>query len=57
MLDILLSSLFNLSVIVPQYSGIVHNRVEAIFITDSTSDPLLPMIVGLENSDPIVPPN
>lgn len=57
MLDILLSSLFNLSVIVSQYSGIVHNRVEAIFITDSTSDPLLPMIVGLENSDPIVPPN
>lgn len=57
MLDILLSSLFNLSVILSQYSGIVHNRVEAIFITDSTPDSLLPISVGLENSDPIVPPN
>lgn len=57
MLDILLSCLFNLSVIPSQDSGIVHNRIEAIFITDLTSHPWLPISVARGNSDPIVPPN
>lgn len=61
MLDILLSSLLNLAVIIPQNSGIINSGFEATFITKPIINPLSPVLQDQHPSnkpnDPIVPPN